>query len=298
MSIINGLNNIGNTCFFNATLQLLYQCTILNKLLLSNKFQGTIINEYNNFIKLYSSSEKSTITPFSIIRTISLNLNRYGSSQEDSDQYLSYIIDTLIEELNLFITKNNIQDNIITNKNITLNTLINNIFTLKIKKIIKCQSCNNESITMEKDNKLYLSFNKTHTDCNLDNLLIYNMNETLDANNQYKCDKCNQFSCASINKKILSYPKYLIIALKRYTNTNNKINDKVNIDYNLEFENNKYELRGFVYHSGITAGGHYVYYGYKNKEWYLFNDSQVSKINQSSIDELKLTGYIYLYSKI
>ena len=92
-------------------------------------------------------------------------------------------------------------------------------------------------------------------------------------------------------------PKYLIITLKRYTNSNNKINNPVIMNKNLSINNNNYEMRGFIYHSGITNGGHYVYYGKRNNDWYLFNDNSVSKINIDNLDIINYS-YIYLYNKI
>ncbi len=121
------------------------------------------------------------------------------------------------------------------------------------------------------------------------------MNEQLDNDNKYKCENCNQYGCAIINKKIINYPKYLIITLKRYTNNNNKIDTPIDMDHNLNMNNINYELRGFIYHSGITNGGHYVYYGKRDNEWYLFNDSQVSKVELNNVIKY---GYIYLYTKI
>ena len=294
-NLINGLNNLGNTCFFNSTLQLLFQCTILNKLLISNNFKGRIINEYVNFINEYAAKNNSIINPISIVKLISNDLGRNNHAQEDAEQYLNYIIDCLIDELKIYIIHNNINNYKIVNKNITLESLIDNIFTIKFKKKIICPLCNHQSITNEKDNKLYLSIKNNYI---IEDLIYNYMNEILDNENKYKCDKCNQYGCATINREIIELPKYLIITLKRYTNTNNKIDSPVKINQNINVSGSNYNLRGFIYHSGITNGGHYVYYGRRNNIWYLFNDSHVSIIDQSNIDHTIDYGYVYLYSKI
>ena len=69
----------------------------------------------------------------------------------------------------------------------------------------------------------------------------------------------------------------------------------------IEFDLKKkyiYQLRGFIYHMGSTNGGHYVYYGLRKTNWYLFNDSNVSKIDIETIKNLKNSAYIYLYTPI
>jgi len=294
-NIKNGLNNLGNTCFFNSTLQLLYQCTILNKLLLTNNFEGQLINKYKNFITEYSSTDNSIITPIDIIRTVSNSLGRYGSSQEDAEQYLNYILDSLITELHMYIDKNNISNLKILNKNLTVKVLIDNILTIQMRKTIICPYCNYKSLSLDNENKLYLAL---ISNTPLSELIRNYMNEELDNDNQYKCEKCNQFSNAIINREIIQYPKYLIITLKRYTNSNIKIDLPVNINNNIKLSiDTNYELRGFIYHSGITNGGHYVYYGKRADNWYLFNDSNISIVSIEEINNIIRFAYVYLYSK-
>ena len=88
----------------------------------------------------------------------------------------------------------------------------------------------------------------------------------------------------------------MIIALKRYNNNNNKINKRIDIPESLTFNtvsNKTYNIRGFIYHSGNTGGGHYVYYGKKDNVWHEYNDSHVSIVN--NIENIIGLGYIYLY---
>jgi len=262
---------------------------------MNNTFKGAMIDNYTNFIKEYSAMNNSRLNPIQIVRFVSSNLNRFGSSQEDAEQYLNYIIDNLIEELNAFIKNSNMNELKISNKNITLNTLINNVFTINIRKKITCKHCQYESISNEYENRLYLAL---ENNLSLNELMLNYMNEQLNDENKYLCEKCSNHSCASINKEIITCPKYLIITLKRYTNLNSKIDYPIKMQYEVKLNGSNYSLRGFIYHSGVTNGGHYVYYGKVNNNWYLYNDSQTCSINNEQINNLVLYGYIYLYSKI
>lgn len=65
---------------------------------------------------------------------------------------------------------------------------------------------------------------------------------------------------------------------------------------NININNKSYFLRGIIYHSGSTNGGHYVYYGNKNNDnWFLYNDISVNKILNNTLSDIKKYGYIYLY---
>jgi len=299
----NGLSNLGNTCFFNSILQLLYQCTVLNKLILSNNFTGTLISYYSNFLNSYLNS-RSYISPSDIVIHVSQILGRKGSQQEDADQYLNYIIDSLINELKDFTKQKNLGQTLISNKNLSLDELINNLFTIKIKKTLQCPNCLNCSESDDDINKFYLSIDQqveqSVSEQNLKNLIDKYLFEILDPENKWKCDNCSNKVQATISRKIIKLPKYLIITLKRYDKFNNKINTPTDMASNININNKSYYLRGIVFHYGTTSGGHYVYYGNKGEninkdDWFLYDDSSVSKISNNTISDIKKHGYIYLY---
>ena len=134
---------------------------------------------------------------------------------KETQAYISAHQDRFLTELLEFINKNKMNDIKLINKNITLETLVNNLFTLNIKKTIICPNCNNKSITNENHNKLYLSIKDNS---NLYDILESNMIEQLDNDNKYLCENCNNYVCAVIHKNIIKTPKYLIIKMVIYIN--------------------------------------------------------------------------------
>jgi ubiquitin carboxyl-terminal hydrolase 36/42 len=297
---IKGNPNLGNTCFFNSVLQLLAQCTVLNKLLIDNNIEGTLIDIYKRYINSYidfntnsSSESNKQAKPQEIVIYVSRLLGRRSWSQEDSDQYVGFIIDCIIDEFKEWAKKN--PDLIVANKSMTLDDLIMNLFTIKCNKQIFCSECAYISKTNDDIHKLYLSINDVQSNTNLNELLSIYVDETLDSNNKWKCEKCSNLICANIKRNIYKWPKYFIITLKRYANNNHKINTEIDMPLSFSFDNKNFVLRGFIYHMGSTSGGHYVYYGCKNGKWFLFNDSSVSEIDQNTLNNVVKIGYVYLY---
>jgi len=290
-----GLNNGGNNCFFNSVLQSIHDCTVLNKYILSNDVSGEFVEIYKNFLNEYYTTEYHHINPSIITRYVSSKLGRLCNTQEDADVYLSYIIDVLIDELQKHAKQNNLVYWSISSKNILLKEFISSLFNIEMTKTIQCHECKYSSNSNENNNQLYLTIDKSD---NLMDIISDNCYDYLTDDNKYQCEKCNKLVNATIKKSFKSVPKYLFITLKRYNNSNHKVEKPIDMPetINIDIKTNRvYNLRGIIYHMGSTRGGHYVYYGKKDNNIKLCNDSSISDVSQTEFNSVKRNGYIYLY---
>ena len=163
---------------------------------------------------------------------------------------------------------------------------------------IKCKllSCLNNQISKRDSLVLMLDI----TDDNLDDCYIkskYSIKLSKENNNAWKCNKCNRKTVASKRTFYQDWSKYLIINLKRfyYRGTKYTKND-TRLKIPMEWRQNYY-IKGAIIHSGGINGGHYIAIGKKNNQWYLFDDSSVSKINLNLVNDYLSKAYVLLYQK-
>lgn len=146
----------------------------------------------------------------------------------------------------------------------------------------------------------------------------FSMPEILDEKNKWLCPKCNQFVCAEKKLSIWKLPRVLIIHLKRFDGsglTTRKITDFVDFPEILDMkkyvvgpqknENEiKYKLFAVSNQYGNLNGGHYTAEVRvrdpkevdKDKGWYKFNDSTVSKSSESEAHSS--AAYVLFYERI
>ena len=333
-----GLQNEGNTCYLNTAIQLLSHVPLLNKYFISNSYLEDIDNRYrenndniniilaNNYAKLIKAfwSSKTTIRPLSMNKIIQEIDNRFASrEQEDSQEVLSLIIDGLHEGLSyepeVFSYSGTIENELdklvvesIENIAKSLQKRSSIIFDLFIGQFINLISTSDGNI-ISKNFEMF----------NLLNIPIYG-HTLYDSLSHYfsKEELESEFYYEAINKKIKAFkqiklmrvPKYLIICLKRFNNSNgNSIKRNASItfpinDLDLSLYCEGYDKYICMYnlisvgcHSGNTLnfGHYYCISKHTDKKWYKFNDHNVSEFNiDLELNMLFKNGYILVYEKV
>ena len=108
-----GLMNLGNTCYMNSALQCLSNTMELTKHFLDRKYvneinldnplgsKGKLAEKYAQLVRNLHYESNSTFNPFAIKRAVGkLNAMFGGFGQQDSSEFLYYILDGLHEDIN------------------------------------------------------------------------------------------------------------------------------------------------------------------------------------------------------
>lgn len=269
--MVKGFENLGNTCYLNAGLQLIINNIDLCKNIINYNGDDEIIIKYKQFINRYYDNDNSKILNPTFIKIFvgENNSEFIDNRQNDSFEFVLYFLDYLLTQIK------------------------SNIYEIEITTHIKCKllKCLNISSNKELNNFLLLNINNT-TNTLDDCYRQFKTREKLMNDNAYFCDKCKDYRIASKHINITNWSKHLLIVLKRFNNYRIKIDKEIIIP--LEWRHN-YKLQGFICHSGTINGGHYVYIGKYNDKWLLYNDDHISPINDLNV--YLNYGYVYYYIK-
>ena len=186
-----GLQNLGNTCYMNSALQCLRSVEELTKYFLTNSYfeeinktneqgkGGKMAISYGNLLRDVFNEGRGSVSPRDLRTFIGRCESAFaGWAQQDSQELLTFLLDTLQEDLNRvvvkkkpFIPKPDFTDEMVNDQNavkemankiwdITLqrdDSVIADLFVGMYKSTLKCPECGKISITFDPFNNLTLS---------------------------------------------------------------------------------------------------------------------------------------------
>lgn len=319
-----GMINLGNTCFINASLQILIHC----KLFIHKFFDKySIINKEKTPISYQflllciamlniKNNEEKYIDISNFKEEFGKKHPRLGDySQNDSQEFVRLFLEDLSMELNEAKNKNVYRA--LTNtegktkkfrdEEFNLNfqgreeSIITKLFYSQILTSFTCQ-CGSEIYSFQKIMDFPLLLPVNISEINIYYLLkMYFKSELIDF--ETKCQRCNQITKRKKTMKISRPPKILIISLQRINEIEQKKNECIVnfpeylnlaefIDHELDSEKEfEYKLFSVVNHQGTVDCGHYFAYiqPFGLHHWFEFNDSSVRHVKE----DLKIFPYAY-----
>ncbi|KAJ3295903.1 Ubiquitin carboxyl-terminal hydrolase 42 [Rhizoclosmatium sp. JEL0117] len=307
-----GLQNLGNTCFLNSTLQCLTYTPPLALYLLSRshsqKCRQTTFCTFCELEKhvmrsLSGMRGKNTITPKSIVgRLKSIAKHFRVGRQEDAHEFLRYFIDSLQNSCLVGFEKLDHKQK--------ETTVIHQVFGGYTQSRILCTVCKEPSCTIEPC--LDISLEVKNCGSVEKALARFTKTESLTGDNKYRCSKCKTLVDATKQMTILEAPKILVLQLKRFEFGGfsmfggGKISKMITFPEKLDiqpymFKTKKkvlYELYGVLVHAGgsCNSGHYFSYVKAPNGVWYLKNDSEVRQVSVKQV--LDQQAYILFYSAV
>ena len=296
-------HNLGNSCYFNAVLQMLRHIPEFYSLLTSDKplthklidnKKETIITNLLGIFKEYKEKLSSSSSSISILpqHESITNVCGFDKRQQDPQEFYIQIFDSIVSKGLSYLS----------------------FIRFDQHKILRCNDVdpNNDIFIhnqMDKQQTLELPI----TGINIsDSLMTYLVEEE---NKDEVFDKCKNND--KFKQQLKSYLpdecKNLIIQLKRFSSSSGvatKLHKEVTPELKLNICGFIFVRMGCIIHKGSTPnGGHYVYVAFNNdnKTLTLCDDSIITKnIDISKTDNLKQIGiynmlkdgYVYYYRRV
>jgi ubiquitin carboxyl-terminal hydrolase 36/42 len=270
-----GLCNTGNTCFLNATIQCLGAIDEVNQVPPSNKESTATQDKLLVCIRELQQSG-TAYTPAPLIQRIPHLIRYKKGDPADAHELLIALINDISEPLS-------------------------QIFQGQMSSTVQCSHCNKMTTTTDNTQDISLHIATDSSSSLSEKLYNFFQPETLDGENAFWCEACQEPCRAT---KTLSYthiPTILIVHLKRLI-LGKKIQNHTPFDTTLEMEPymapgqgsaQKMELIGMISHQGTEKHGHYVAITKKGKEWILHNDASTTQTTPAHLHQSQ--AYVLIY---
>lgn len=211
-----------------------------------------------------------------------------GLGQQDSQEFLRYLINGIHEELNQ--ARKRIRCSTLPKppktadeawrqyRDIVDDSPLVDIVVGQLCSTIVCGQCQNKSYCWDPFWDLSLPLNRSRYSCKLSDVVQdFTAKETLDNDERPICSQCKKATKSTKQIKVCRLPPVMILHLKKFTNDGYKLTSpEVSIDKVLTFnDNTQYNLTACISHHGHScSSGHYTAHCKYSSSWFHFNDDR------------------------
>ncbi len=328
---LNGIRNMGNTCYLNSIIQCLSNVIPLTRYVLEKKeFEGHLyLNKSKKEIKVavywYHTmnqmwNNNKILEPVVFKRLFGeIDPRVSGFDQNDAHEIFLSLLNVLHDsvsfpvEMNISGEPKNPRDLLIQNSYMSWKnswekqySKIVELFAGQLYMTTKCPHCQYKSQNFEPFFLLSLPILSKHRNL-YDCIQTFQETEILDDENKWKCDHCEERVNAERKIELWRLPNFLILSFKRFNQRSRKINqliqfnETINLQDFLPVDDNRpanYRIHSTIHHEGGTGGGHYYANVRKlNGKWIHFNDHSVRMLESFDMID-KHTAYVLIYQKV
>jgi len=332
---LSGLNNLGNTCFLNTTMQILSHTYELNSFLqdgtykkkLKNKFDSALILEWDALREILWS-ENCVVSPFKFVKTVQKlakikDIEIFtGYNQNDVPEFLIFVIDCFHNSLSREVQMT-IEGEVKDEKDKIAVKCFERIkqmyekdyseiwsifYGIQVSNLKRLDNDNLLSMVPEPYFIINLPIPLNNKSPSLiDCFDLYVEGEILEGENAVVDESCGVKVECKKNIMFWSFPNILVIDIKRFNSMNKKNQILVNFPlenlnlskYVIGYNKDKYiyDLYAVCNHSGSVLGGHYTaFVKNANGKWYHYNDTSVAEVGMTQ-QIITPKAYCFFYRK-
>lgn len=269
-----GIDNVGNTCYLNSALQVLFFSPQLTNIIMffKDRFDNgkdSVAKSYITVVEQLYSGKKPQVADLMHNFLKEYKYFENMRMQHDSHETTMCILDSLYESLK--------------GKDNFISTIFDSVF----ENIVQCKDCGHKVVNKETARNICINSNAETVQEGIDATFT---EEKMD---DYKCDMCSEKDC--YRKKIHSKHSYIVmITINMYDNYGRKSKTTMNIDNTIVINDKKYTLYASVCHHGSADNGHYTASVKSDNIWYIIDDETVYEVKDQQNLHLK-NAYTLFY---